>query len=128
MRRAGILQDLGVRESQHQMFGRDVLVLEPLGLLVGLFQRFVQRSAEVGLSPAANLRETLHRGHERRFQCLHRGPGSLEQGASDALLLAHERKQQMLGFHRLLAVVTRQIRRPLERLLGLLGELVKFHS
>ena len=96
--------------------------------MLSLLDGFVQSRAEIGLSTATYLRKTLDRGDERRFQRLHRGPRSLEQGASYSFLLAHKRKQEMLRFHGLLATLARQLRSPLKSLLGLLGELVQFHN
>ena len=73
-----VLDDRHVGEREQHVLGRDVLVLQALGLPLRLLEVLAQRLAQVGLtSSAADLRESLDGRDERRLQRLHGRAGSL---------------------------------------------------
>ena len=98
---------IGKREQE--VLGRDVLVFEPLGLLLGLVERFAQRVAEVRLAAAADLRKPLDRRDERRSKRLDGRARVLEQGRRDAFVLVDQGVQQMLRLDGLVTVLPRQL-------------------
>src|SRR5712691_4988308 len=105
---ARVLQCLIGRERKQQMLGRDVLVLELLGLLLGLVQCLLQLCGQVRLAAAARPGQALDEGAERRLQSLNGNTRTLQQSAADAPLLANQRQDQVLGLDRLLAETARE--------------------
>ena len=122
VRRPRILQNGQIAEGEQHVLGRDVLVLEALGLALGLLKVLGQPLADVRPAAAADLRKSLDVRHESGLQRLHLRAGALQQRAGDTLILADQGLEQMLGLDRLVAGVACQLSRVLKRLESLLGE------
>ena len=116
---------------QQQVLDGDVLVLEPLGLVLGAHQDLLQPLGEIDLArldarardlgPARQL--ALDLGLERLGGHLHAG----EQAGDQPLRLLQQREEKMLAVDLLVAIAQRLGLGALERLLGFLGQLVDVH-
>ena len=86
---------LDLRESQHQVLGGDVFILEPIGLLLGLAHHILHRPGHAQLCAGARGR----RSSSPCTICWIR-PASvrlLQQRADDAVVLFQQCRQQMQG-------------------------------
>ena len=109
------------------MLGRDVLVLEALGLALRPLERGPQPLAEVLPATAAHLGHPRQLGLELALHGVEPGAELAEDRADHALTLLEQRLQQVLGLDRLVLVLIRQRLRGLDRFLRLDRELVQSH-
>ena len=91
------------------MLGGDEIVLEALGFVLGLGEKFLQTGGDVdlilgggGIRHFGKLVEFLI---QARFERTHGHVGLVEDGGSEAALLFQEGGEQMLDIHLLIAVV-----------------------
>src|SRR6266849_8724772 len=124
--RARVCQDFAVGEGEQQVLGRDILVLETLGLLLGLVKGLLERRAQVGLA-AADFGQPLDVRDQRRLKGLDGDARPLQKRAADALLLADEGQEEVLRLDCLLAESACQLRGLLKSLLRLFGEFIQTH-
>jgi hypothetical protein len=109
------------------MLGRDVLVLETLGLPLRPLERGAQTLTEVLPAPAAHLGHPRQLALELARQGVQPHAELAQDRAHDALTLLEQRGQQVLRLDRLVLVPVRQRLRGLDRLLSLDRELVQSH-
>ncbi len=122
----------GREEGEDQVLDRDVLVLEPLRLVLGVGQDLLQPLGDVDLARLgtgtadrrASLELLLEAGGQRGGVHVH----AREQAGDQPLGLLEQGEQQVLGGDLLMAVAQRLGLRRLERLLGLVGQLAQIHG
>ena len=131
-REAGLFQDrlrraiaLGRREQQ--VLGADVLILERLRFLLGQLEQLAQPRRGVELA-AGDLRDRIERLLEPAFEPVRRSARALEDRRHHAVLLTHQRQQQMFRRQLLLPALARDILRRLQRLLGFDRQTVRSES
>src|SRR5258708_1785957 len=116
-----------LRDGHQQVLGRDVLILHRLGLLLRAIERRAQPLADVLAAAAAHLRHLLDRRVELRGECLRAHAELAENRRHYAVLLADQRVEQVLGFHRLVSPLAGERLRRLQRFLCLDRQLVQSH-
>ena len=115
-------------DGDEQMLGADVVVLQPLGFLLGGVgdgpQPRRQRDLRAAMRPRQPPELAAHgRGDRRRI-----GADLLDDGRNDSLTLFDQRDEQVLREHLGVALPIGQLLRCDNRLLRLLGVLVHVHT
>ena len=122
-----------VEHRQQQVLDRDVLVLQPLGLLLGARRAAALSARETYTSPGA-APGPLTRGRPSRCcsTAARSAPAStsarVEQARDQAVGLVEQREQQVLDVDLGVAVAQRLGLRVVQRLLRLLGQPVRVHA
>src|SRR5258706_3063692 len=114
-----------VRHGEQHVLGGDELILELPHLLRRLLKDASEARARADLDVALDLRLLLELGLERGRELRRLHPERAENGGHDARLLLHERQREVLDVDLAVAVLARVLLRGDQRLLGLLGELVR---
>ena len=109
------------------MLGRDVLVLEPLGLVPRAIDDRLEARRRVSTAAALHAGQLFDLGGELADDALRPGAELGEQGRHHALLLLEQREQQMLRLDSLVIVLVGQRLGGLHRLLRFHGQLVEPH-
>ena len=114
------------REGEEQVFGGDVLVTHPLGTLLSSVENGAEFLREViAGADAFDFRKAVHLAADDRLHLVDVDAELVEQRPHDAVGLVEERSQQVHRFDGLLASIGSKLDRPLDRFLGLDGELIK---
>ena len=106
---------LFLRQRQQQMLGRNILVLERVGLLERLLQNPVQRHGCPRLRPPGNLRQLRHRAVQARQHLLHRHAHLFEHRQHHPFTILQQRRHQVHRQHLRIAILPRQRGRRLHR-------------
>ena len=106
------------------MLGRDVLVLQPLGLALRSVESLRKPISYERLA-AGNAREALDVRDQRGLQARDGDASAFQQGAAEPAFLPEQGEREVLGLDGLLAKLGGHRGRALERLLGFFGELLE---
>jgi hypothetical protein len=116
-------------EGEQEVLGRDVLVLELLRLRAGVFEQRLAPPPDVEVGRRApHLRLRVERRVDAGLEVLGVDAQLAQQRGDDALRLAEQRRQQMLGRELLVSAALGEGLRVAQRLLGLRRELFGPHG
>src|SRR3990172_3916519 len=110
------------------MLGADVLVLEPLGLLLGLRQRLLKPRPRVQLPAPRDLGEAIQRLIQIPPESGHIDADLLQERRDHPVVLSNQRPRQVLGVELLVLLALGVALSGLESLLRLARQSIEPHS
>ena len=114
------LADVLVRKQrEHEVLDGDVLVLEPLGFVLGAIEKLDQAAAALPTLGAGDARYARQRRRDRCAQAGGVRADAIEDGAHDAVLRFHEREQHVLRQELLVLALLSQASRAVQGLASL---------
>ena len=122
------LAALAAAQREQEVLGGDVLVLEPRHLVEGGHEHVAERVADGRLAAAELLRARLELALEPRGQRLRGDLEALQQRGHQAVLLAQQGEQQVLGLDPGVLHGGGRLLGGLQGLLGAFGEAIKSHG